>query len=132
MTAGPRVDEIGAILAHIDAHPKEWGQDAFVRQTDCGTAFCVAGHAMIRAGYTLHHGIDFVDPGGEFVEDPWDEATAVLRLNDDQAWQLFQADNTRGDVQRAFEQIALDAADQLAGLANERAIWIAERDGCGA
>lgn len=55
--------EIRGILEYIEANPEEWNQACWARRTDdlqvtsslqiatnCGTAYCVAGHAIHRAG----------------------------------------------------------------------------------
>lgn len=46
----PNTAELVAIYQHIKAHPETWKQDVFAERTDCGTAYCVAGWAVTRAG----------------------------------------------------------------------------------
>lgn len=47
------VDKLQANLQYITDNPEEWYQGAWGRQTGCGTAFCLAGHAVVRDGYEL-------------------------------------------------------------------------------
>jgi hypothetical protein len=41
------------VLDHITANPLEWGQGVWATETECGTAACVAGWAVIMSGHTL-------------------------------------------------------------------------------
>jgi hypothetical protein len=36
------------VLEHIEAHPETWRQRDWARKTECGTAYCFAGH-VVRA-----------------------------------------------------------------------------------
>jgi len=40
------------VLDHITAHPEEWRQSDWASKSACGTAYCVAGHAVVMSGYT--------------------------------------------------------------------------------
>jgi len=42
----PNIALLDEILDYIEIHPEEWDQSIFFNKTDCGTAFCIAGHAV--------------------------------------------------------------------------------------
>ncbi len=81
------------VLDHITEHPEEWEQDLWAMRRECGTSFCVAGHAAVMAGHQIR----------------WDDgvathttehatiravATRELGLTNLQSLRLFNADNT--------------------------------------
>lgn len=39
-----------AAIAHIEAHPEEYAQETYRRNTGCGTVLCFAGHVANIAG----------------------------------------------------------------------------------
>jgi hypothetical protein len=41
-------------LEWATAHPEEHYQSDWVVETECGTAYCIAGHTCVDAGYTMH------------------------------------------------------------------------------
>lgn len=45
------VDLLRKVLTYITEHPEEWEQANWAVRTDCGTACCVAGHAVAMSGY---------------------------------------------------------------------------------
>lgn len=133
----PNLPLLRKVLSHIDAHPEEWVQQVYAvrgetlrRVTDlrnsasgqalampvCGTAFCIAGHAVVMAG----HDIDWDSHGradsaamtasGDYIEDV---AKAELGLTDAEAVRLFAGPNTREDVQRYAERVAARAGEVL-------------------
>jgi hypothetical protein len=86
-------------LEHITAHPEEWDQGVWMRQsnrTECGTAGCVAGWALTFAGHELdfescffpNEALDLID--GRPIETV---AQAELGLTEDQANALFSEHN---------------------------------------
>ncbi len=83
------------VLDHIIAHPEEHKQDIYGLQTLCGTRACIAGHAMLRAGYSLRYLDDdrfldgwFCRPDGERVRRLECEASDLLGLTDDERYGL--------------------------------------------
>jgi hypothetical protein len=42
----PNTELLQRTLAQIEAHPEAWNQEAWASKTDCGTAYCFAGHAV--------------------------------------------------------------------------------------
>ncbi len=99
-------DEIAAIIAHIEAHPEEWDQRHWAIRTDCGTTFCFAGWACVRAGDQFRWGRSFEGPRLSFAMELVSDETIhyraekVLGLSDDQAYELFAANNTLDDLKR--------------------------------
>lgn len=120
----PNLPLLRKVLDHIDAHPEEWDQSEYgkvSRVSSCGTAFCIAGHALVMSGYetkesiTYPGSLDFFTPDG-VLTDPADEGMRVLGLTADEADDiggLFSAGNTRWRVQRIAEQIAARAGEVL-------------------
>lgn len=105
---GPDIAEIEAIIAYIEAHPQEWDQSVWARK-DCGTAYCVAGHAVIRAGATIVWGTgtqaSFCDLNGR--QGPIDViAQELLGLSDFDAEALFAAENEIADLRMILGDIA--------------------------
>lgn len=50
-SAGVNEDLLRRVLDHITAHPDEHNQGHWALWSDCGTAYCVAGHAVVMSGY---------------------------------------------------------------------------------
>lgn len=90
-------------LEHITAHPEEhqqgvWG--ARFLMTACGTAFCLAGHAVQFAGHEIEWDGDDIAcdvVGGASIEFT---AQRELGLEDRQADVLFNPFNTQRDLWR--------------------------------
>lgn len=115
-TLTPNTAELVAIYRYIVAHPQEWDQAAYAKRTACGTAYCVAGHAVVRAGWRLV----WTDYGGgswstAALDGPRDDegyppmfgdvATALLGLTDDEAYALFDTENTLADIREHIAEI---------------------------
>ena len=110
----PNTPELLAIYQHIKANPEEWDQRTYASHTLCGTAFCFAGWAVVRAGgeavrwYSYEPGREQADratmpDGREVLID--DEAIAILGLDEDQAGELFFEENDLGDIRNAIAAI---------------------------
>jgi hypothetical protein len=107
--SAPNVAEMVAIYQHIKAHPETWKQDVYAERIDCGTAYCVAGWAVTRAGDEL------VWPEGaklaQFVvvgsghEKIKVRAAHLLGLTEDQADDLFDAVNDLYDIREIITDI---------------------------
>jgi hypothetical protein len=94
--------EIENIIGYIEAHPEEWNQQDYASRYECQTAYCVAGHACVRAGYTFQWEdgrtwATHLDDGHTPISH---RARQLLGLTDDQAITLFQASNTIDDLKR--------------------------------
>lgn len=111
MTAAkPNAELAYRVLDQIDAHPEQWYQGSWVR--NCGTSFCFAGWALTLAGHSLR---DYEgDDGTRRMQ--LDDTTEVFSSTVSVAarrelglarWDgelLFEADNTREDLDRFVEQ----------------------------
>ena len=81
-------------LAAIKANPQHWDQTSW----HCGTTHCFAGFAeLLSRNLSLDTYIDGYEINDWEVND---YAIAKLGLTDDQAVQLFDADNTLEDLER--------------------------------
>lgn len=97
-------------LEHITAHPTEWNQEywgrTFNNERDevCGTAYCLAGHAVVMTGHTLTFSnggySHFTDQGEEIGE----VAERELGLTYDEAYELFHDQNSLFDLWELAEQ----------------------------
>lgn len=111
--------EINDIITYIEDHPESWFQGEWARKfhnkTRCGTAYCIAGHAVHRAGYKIcwnrgSHATECRRPDGEF-DTIQTAATEVLGLTFEQASRLFSGANDMDDL----KMIAKDWANQGLG-----------------
>jgi hypothetical protein len=104
-------------LDYIVEHPDEWNQSNWIVRTDCGTAGCLAGVVAVKVMGAVPL---FISPGVDatsnlehssiedfdfITEHPiWEVdftskfAQLALDLTDDQALDLFEADNTLHDL----------------------------------
>lgn len=135
----PDVPLLRKVLSHIDTHPEEWLQSAYsvniseilshhpgtefeqlYATNTCGTAFCVAGHAVAMT-YGVHidtltnqvvpNIADFDDCSDG--KDWFNYGKQTLGLTADEAFELFRGYNTRGDIQVIAERIARRAGEEL-------------------
>ena len=117
----PNLPLLRKALAHIDAHPDEWAQSSWATRTaasSCGTAFCLAGHAVAMSGGDLHwdelSGLasDVTMPGGSPMSIQ-DAARDALGLTGIEAHYLFAIKNSRAGIQFIAEAIADRAGEWL-------------------
>jgi hypothetical protein len=102
----PNAELAYRVLDHIDAHPEQWDQGIWIRESDCGTAGCFAGWAVLLAGGTVGTAVSGFDPppvtGGprEIVGRSVADAAELLLGSDHIAGDrdLFDANNTREDL----------------------------------
>ena len=117
----PNLDLLRKVLRQIDEFPETWQQGSYAVKQPCGTALCVAGHAVVMSG----HKINFDDrrswnegdlqttcqtESGEWIEDL---AIELLGLTVHEASDLFYGGNKRENIQRAAEAIAERAGESL-------------------
>lgn len=116
----PDIDLAKQVLAHITAQPGSWNQSMWARRTECGTAFCFAGHAVAIAypGAVFDFGDDVLF--GDEVDDAYhvtlpgeseprgvrDVAMERLGLNEGEANELFDSYNDLEDLAVTIENIA--------------------------
>lgn len=109
------IAKLDAALAYIEAHPKEWRQDSFgLTSPECGTAGCLAFH------------VGRLDGAEVVFERPWSDGFApvatiggrlpeiyamrALDLSDDQADELFAANNTLAALKAMRDALAAEPA----------------------
>lgn len=111
----PNVAEMEAIIGYIEAHPEEWDQQLWATKLDCGTAYCMAGHAVVRAGYSIRWedsldgrrvGNTCVDPVNGQVWSIETLARSLLGLTPTEALYLFAASNDLDDLKITVKKIA--------------------------
>jgi hypothetical protein len=100
---------------------REWNQDAWMMNTECGTTYCIAGYVVAQS--PLFEPTTVKDRQSSWAElrrtdtgqrVPWSTAAAeLLGLTRDDADDLFEADNSIEDVRRIAEEIAEDAGERL-------------------
>jgi hypothetical protein len=97
----PRADEVSMAL------PGTWARHT-VRVMDpnvCGTAFCVAGHAVNMT----HQALFLIEPNRDMADNFFDmktgevfgvehRAAEILGLDEDEAMRLFDSDNTLDEI----------------------------------
>lgn len=114
-------------MAHIEKNPTQHNQNHWM--TECGTAFCYAGHAAILAGATTpgrevvswgHYwgvntrtlesrGISSFDVGKNDMQVVDEFATAQLGITDDEAEALFDGDQTVQSLRLLVDALCADA-----------------------
>jgi hypothetical protein len=110
----PNTTELIAIYQHIKANPAQWNQRVYAHRTECGTACCVAGWAVVRAGEALYwetsgtsnwaDRLDRRDEDGFRLSIEW-RARELLGLPSQDAWRLFCIDNDLADIRRVITEI---------------------------
>jgi len=146
----PNLPLLRKVLTQIDNEPDSWEQSHWALQWDstwgrsdllhrqpklidgvltipepqdmsCGTAFCVAGHALSMTGWTPQWNLEgqanyWSPPGytdGDALVMAEYAAQDVLGLNNAEATLLFDELNDRESVQRVAEMIAARAGEAL-------------------
>lgn len=129
-------DLLRKTLAHIEAHPEAWEQSVWaVRGLDgCGTALCFAGHAVTLSGLELSWVDEYEDGYGNDDDEYWTPARQVannvrvdpdsrlhgysiryaaadlLGLNDEQAYRLFEGNNTLAELRRIVGELTAEVS----------------------
>lgn len=101
--------EIAAIIGIAEANPDGWDQDAYAHRTDCGTAYCVAGWACHRRGWsmawdTFGYANEIIKGNGQ-TERIEIAAARILGLSDDQAEVLFAGYNSLDNLKRIAKDL---------------------------
>lgn len=118
----PNVALLRQTLAHIETHPEEWNQQVY----RCRTGMCFAGWAVELDGGQWAAEPDHVDrhvsdedllprpddPANHIVDglvDVRDRAERILGLHGDQAFDLFDANNTLPMLRQIVSELCADA-----------------------
>jgi hypothetical protein len=76
------------VLKQATEFPETFSMDDWVQEKVCGTAACIAGHAMLFSGYSFqrdeHEGYVFIRPDGSQVSEEANEAISLLGLTDEE------------------------------------------------
>ncbi len=78
-------------------HKAHFDMDGWIYETECGTAACIAGHALLMGGYKLVPQKDrgyfdtVLPPGKSTPVDLQEAARKLLKLTPEQAERLFSA-----------------------------------------
>lgn len=132
MPTQAQLDELDAIIADLKAHPKKHRQDAYVRfvgeepptptpALDCGSAFCIAGAAVARAGIGITWFRGYGDGAWyatnttmrtdhHWIRSICSVATELLGLDWVTADELFAASNTMEDIERIRASLTVTEA----------------------
>lgn len=114
----PNLELLRRVLRQIDEHPETWEQSDYATKTQCGTRYCVAGHAVAM------NGIEMQWRQGDYPDQEYAmrttsqveifcEAQERIGLTDYEADKLFNASNSRADLERIATQIADRAGEPL-------------------
>jgi len=112
----PDIAEMRAVLQYICKHRRRWIQQPWATRSRrfCGTAYCFAGHVVLRHGAKIiwnEHG------SAEYCKFRYDKpmtirsaARQILRLSHAQANRLFSGRNSLDDLERIINEIEAAAA----------------------
>jgi hypothetical protein len=137
----PNLPLIRKVLAQIDDEPDSWTQGTYgahwdspsgldLIETDnrkaasemsCGTAYCFAGHAALMTGWHPEHfdhtgdaSMTWIRENDHTVAFPIEAiARRELGLTPEEGADLFAAENTRADLERICQRIAVVAGEEL-------------------
>ena len=108
-----------AELEHITTHPEEWNQGVWAAKTACGTACCLAGGVVLRAGIPLRwktdNTADYTERGVEIST----EAQRLLGLSYSDAGELFGGGNSLDDLWRIAADVTHGAVKRPVSVAVE-------------
>jgi hypothetical protein len=103
-------------LEYITAHPAEWNQGIWAQRSQCGTACCLAGGVVLRAGIPL----SWNDSGkASYTEDGVEislEARRLFGLSMEDASCLFEGSNSLESLWRIAAEITYGAIQVPATL----------------
>lgn len=103
------------VLDQIDAQPETWVQATWIKKTECGTAGCFAGWAVLLSGLQPAY-LDNVSDSTSYAM-VGEESVRIERVaedllgaryvdeGDEDEQDLFNGDNTREDLGRLVEEI---------------------------
>lgn len=96
-----------ATMAQIREHPELHNQEHFFTETDCGTAGCFAGWALMLSGYTKATPTPLagvISPNGDWLG-AWQSAEDLLGLTPAEAGALFSPANSRKALELMVEDL---------------------------
>jgi hypothetical protein len=104
-------------LGQIKAEPHTWRQTSWGVETECGTAYCLAGHIVTQAGYQMvwepwdvggvqRKAVSCVAPSGGRMKLISQVAQRLLGVNETQAEALFDGANDLEDLEHLGKALA--------------------------
>lgn len=123
-------EELFSIYKQIKTEPQTWNQNVWAIDWDlgrergqsimgnvCGTAYCFAGHAVVRAGYRIvwpNHSIqsELAEDDKGNVHEIETLAQNILGLDEDQAEELFGASNELEHIRVAIKEFTGEDPEQ--------------------
>lgn len=127
MPTRAQLDELDAIIADLKAHPERHDQDSYIRfkgdnppmvtpAMDCGSAFCIAGAAVARAGIGIQW---FQAEDGVWHANYTTDGKSISRVAKELlglTWQesdyLFSAYNSMQDIERIRASLTVTEATE--------------------
>jgi hypothetical protein len=100
------------IYGIIIAYPERWNQDTWATQTDCGTAYCIAGFAAVLTGWTAEFTHRGMGNGMCYRKDTNERmlinevARKALGLSVNQSHDLFSAYNDLSDIEEIMKELS--------------------------
>ena len=98
------IDLLEKVCDHIQAHPELIDMTKWVREEDCGTVACIAGHTCLLSGYKAVEGKKYTMKRGVERISIQDEAQKLLGLDDEQAADLFFTGNWDMTLSHAYDK----------------------------
>lgn len=94
-------------------HEAHFNMAVWAHRNECGTAMCIAGHALELQGYRLRlkgfqsftGNLKFIAPDGSEVDDVADVAATEMGITRDVAFRLFQNNGTITTPKQAAARI---------------------------
>lgn len=109
------IELLDQIISHVEANPETWDQAVYYTPTECGSAYCVFGHAAVMTmGQVtpVEYSTEFFDSAGK--RHTWYLAgMRALGLTCDQANVLSHESNTLGEIKAMRELLDYDPNVQL-------------------
>lgn len=114
----PNIELFQRVLDHIHTNPSEWYQQGWGRQFTCGTAYCMAGTAMVLSEDmpgSIHwedSRFEGIDMPGYYSEDFIKIGSELLGITEDQGNILFASYNSMAQL-FALSHVLTDGATSL-------------------
>lgn len=121
----PNTDLLRRTLTQIEAHPETWDQKNWGIETDCGTAYCFAGWAVVLSDLPLDWDLEEDEfenqrvvanrtsedaPLGFRLRSIFHVAKQLLDLSMPQAEHLFHADNSLDELRSQVAELTAEPA----------------------
>lgn len=112
------VDLLEEVMQVIETYPEDWDQSRWI--APCGTAFCFAGHAILRTHPQWSIEIDrrtgqstgcLLDENGDLIDESFGTlGKEALGLDWEQSSDLFAGSNSKRTLRRLVDRFKREAA----------------------